>query len=622
MSESTSQKGRPTGVGQGGDFKLAVLAATDIVETIGKTVALKRQGRKFLGLCPFHNEKTPSFNVNPERQVFHCFGCKAGGNVIDFVMKRDALSFIEALKQLGEAAGLEMPRYGVSKEKAGERQQLLDAHAAAVMFFENLLANAELGKAARDYLVERGFNEESVKRFRIGMAPDAWDGLLKSPTMRKFPPALLATAGLVKPRTNGDGFYDTFRNRLMFPIRDENGRTIALGGRVMPGSDDPAKYLNSPETPLFSKSRSIFGLDLARQKIIETGTVAVVEGYTDVIMAHQYGATNVVSPLGTALTEQHVSLLRRFAARIVLLFDADTAGELAVNRAVSLFLTQPVEIAIASIPEDLDPDEYLLKHGLKGFEALLNGAQDALTFKWSQLSKQFNASGDLTAQQKAVEQYLAELAAARGTGPVDAMRWGMALQRVSRLTDVPVDVLNRQFKPARFQNARPAARQPDVAPSPETAVRRPSGPVTARDRAERWILGILLANPSHWQTTQMDVQVDDFTDETRRRLAEVYWQHQRDLGEPVFSEFLGELTEPALTELAVELVEETEALADMNQFLTESVIHLKESRLRQEEKKLMSALRRTSDERLGEQAEVELLRQLQEKSRQPDLRRG
>src|SRR4030095_14332758 len=180
---------------------------------------------------------------------------------------------------------------------------------------------------------------------------------------------------------------------------------IAFGGRVMPGSEDPAKYLNSPETPLFSKSRCIFGLDLARQRIVETRTVAVVEGYTDVVMAHQYGATNVVSILGTAMTEQHVAILRRFADRIVLLFDADTAGDAAVNRAVALFLTQPLEIAIASMPEGIDPDEFLLKHGLDEFNRLLDQANDALTYKWKALARQFAADGSLTGQQKAVSEY-------------------------------------------------------------------------------------------------------------------------------------------------------------------------------------------------------------------------
>jgi DNA primase len=428
-----------------GEFKSQVIAATNLVELIGKSVSLKKAGRNYLGLCPFHSEKSPSFNVDPVKQFFHCFGCKESGDAISFVMKRDRIGFIDALNLLGDAAGLERPQYnGAAKEKIGQRKQLLDANSAAGAFFEKLLADAVIGKAGRTYLQERGFNDESLKNFHIGLAADAWDGLLRSPLMKAYPPQVLAAAGLVKTRdsesSRGSGFYDTFRNRLMFPIRDENGRVIAFGGRVMPGSDDKAKYLNSPETPVFSKSRTLFGLDLARQKIVESRIVAVVEGYTDVMMAHQFGATNVVSPLGTSLTEGHVRILQRFADKIVLLFDADTAGDLAVNRAVELFLTQPVEIAIASMPDGVDPDEFLLAQGLPAFENVLRNASDALTYKWKQLSREFNAHGDdLTGQQHAVQNYLDLLAGARDTGPVDSLRWGAALTRVGRLTGIPVE---------------------------------------------------------------------------------------------------------------------------------------------------------------------------------------
>ncbi|HMB94568.1 MAG TPA: DNA primase, partial [Tepidisphaeraceae bacterium] len=360
------------------DAKTSVLQAIDIVELIGQTVKLKRRGAKFLGLCPFHSEKTPSFTVDPSKQFFHCFGCKTGGNVIDFVMKRDRLEFVEALQQLARQAGIDLPRFGVNKQNTSERQTLLDAHSAACGLFEKLLSHPQHGAAAREYLSTRGFTEESIKKFQIGLAVDSWDVLLRSQAMKKFTPQQLATAGLVKPREGGDGFYDTFRHRIIFPIRDEQSRIIAFGGRIVPGSNDPAKYLNSPETPLFNKSRCMFGLDFAKQKIVETRTAAVVEGYTDVIMAHQFGATNVVSVLGTAMTEQHVTILRRFADRIVLLFDADTAGDLAVNRAVELFLTQPIEIAIASMPDGVDPDEFLLANGVEAFEKLLADAQDAL----------------------------------------------------------------------------------------------------------------------------------------------------------------------------------------------------------------------------------------------------
>ena len=452
------------------DYKQAVLGAVDIIDLIGKTVPLKRRGKNYLGLCPFHSEKSPSFNVDPAKQFFHCFGCKASGNAIDFVMKRDRIEFLEAMRQLGDAAGIERPHTSPqARQAAGQRQQLLDCCSTAAGLFQKLLAHPTAGAAGRAYLAERGFNYQTIQQFQIGLAADGWDRLLRADAMRPFGPGVMAVAGLAKSRENGGGYYDTFRNRLMFPIRDETGRIIAFGGRVMPGSTDKAKYLNSPETPLFSKNRVLFGLDLGRQKIVETRTVAVVEGYADVAMAHQYGATNVVSPLGTALTENHVAILRRFADRIVLLFDADAAGDTAVNRAVELFLTQPVEIAIASLPDGMDPDEYLIAHGAEAFDGILKGAADALTFTWSRMVRQYRATDDLTGQERAVRSYLEVLNKARHGGPVDSLRWGSALARVSRLTEMPVDELNRRFSQA------PAVRKlPPESPGPVAA--GPAGP--------------------------------------------------------------------------------------------------------------------------------------------------
>src|SRR5690349_3742858 len=203
---------------QGSDYKALVLQAVDIVQLVGQSVALKRRGKDYVGLCPFHNEKTPSFHVSPTKQYFRCYGCKVSGNAIDFVIQRDRVTFIEALRSLGEQAGVEMPKYGVSKEKTGERQVLLEAHSAACGFFERSLADEVTGRAAHAYLDKRSIDAASIKRFQIGVALDAWDGLLRSPAMKKYPPALLATAGLVKARERGGGFYDTFRHRLMFPI--------------------------------------------------------------------------------------------------------------------------------------------------------------------------------------------------------------------------------------------------------------------------------------------------------------------------------------------------------------------------------------------------------------------
>jgi DNA primase len=613
------------------DAKSRILQATDIVALIGQTVRLKRRGRDFVGLCPFHQEKTPSFSVSPSKQRFYCFGCEKGGSVIDFVMLRDRVEFKEALRTLAESAGIELPAFKQTKESVSERQILLEAQSAAAMFFEKLLSHPEQGESAREYLAERGFNAESIQRFRIGFAADAWDALLKSAAMKKFTPPQLALAGLVKPREGGDGYYDTFRNRLMFPIRDESGRVIAFGGRVMPGSDDPAKYLNSPETPLFSKSRCVFGLDLARAKIVETRTVAVVEGYTDVVMAHQFGVGNVVSVLGTALTEHHVAMLRRFADRIVLLFDGDRAGDNAASRALELFLSQPVEIAIASLPQGMDPDEFLLAHGADKFNECLAQATDALAFKWNQLVRDLKTENGLTSRQQAVQQYLETLAAARGSGTIDPIRWGAALARVSRLTETPMEELNRRFRIRPGKGRQAVMAQVEDGGVPKSNA--PARTLTARQRAEGFILGLLFAEPSRWHRIQQELKPSDFTDDTLRRIAELFWRHLQDEGEPVFNEFLAVLSDVELKSVAVKWADEVSSLEDPERYLDESLLHIIRERECEEQREIMVELRRSASRELPAttaqspepqrdlSVDKETLRKLQEKARHPDLKR-
>jgi DNA primase len=661
------------------DFKLKVLGATNIVELIGRTVALKKRGKDHLGLCPFHQEKTPSFHVNEERGFFYCYGCKKGGDAISFVKERDRVDFMEALKSLASDAGIPLPVRG-GREEVTDSQICLEANSLAAMFFENMLKDEARGKAAREYLQQRGITPETAARFRIGLAPEGWDNLFRGPLGRKFNPQQLHLAGLLKQRDpeKGTGYYDTFRHRLMFPIRDPNGRVIAFGGRVMPGSDDKAKYLNSPETPVFSKSRCVYGIDLARQRIVETGTAIIVEGYTDVVMAHQFGATNAVSILGTAMTEQHVALLRRFASRIVLLFDPDVAGDIAVDRAVSLFLTQPVEIAIASLGEDLDPDEYLLKYGLEAWDKMIAAAPEALAYKWKQLVRQFSADdgNNLTGQQKAVETYLDVIAQARASGPIDPIRWGLAVSKVAKLTGIPAEQIQRQLKsikvkapagpPAREAmtgsptvsptpggtNREPAPAPRDYRSAPTMEMRRRGGVLSARDRAERWILGTLLLNPGKWQLVQTLLAPEDFTDVRRRRLAEVYWSHQQDEGEPTFSEFLSlleQIAEPSfaedevlsgtddastgvtqisgdsdvsaasLRELAIDVTDEVEVLAakqlDPDATLRAAIDHLQRTRESQEKHKLIAALRRSNEQSLDSTQEADLLKRLQDQVR-------
>ncbi|HWB55069.1 MAG TPA: toprim domain-containing protein, partial [Tepidisphaeraceae bacterium] len=319
--------------------------------------------------------------------------------------------------------------------------------------------------------------------------------------------------------------------------------------------------------------------------------------------AHQFGCTNVVSILGTAMTEQHVNILKRFADRIVLLFDADIAGDTAVDRAVSIFLTQPIEIQIASIPEDLDPDEYLLKHGPEAFNQLLSNATDALGYKWKQLVGRFREhANDLTGQQKALDEYLSAIAAARSTGPIDSLRWGAILARVAKLTGIAVEDLNRKFRPkssnrpSRFSGRdAPQASHPQI---PES--------ITALDRAERQILGLLLLHPEHWNTVQVDIGANDFSGENCNKLAHLYWDHHRHEGIPVFSEFLSILNHANLAELALELVEEWESISkqDVANSIEQAIEYMKRVRREQES--------RSAAANLVEDDAVDVLRHLSE----------
>ena len=402
----------------------------------------------------------------------------------------------------------------------------------------------------------------------------------------------------------------------------------------MPGSQDPAKYLNSPTSPLFDKSRSLYGLDLAKQRLIQGRVVAVVEGYTDVMMAHQFGCNQVVATLGTALTPQHVALIKRFADKIVLLFDPDTAGDTAVDRAVELLLTQEkVDVAIGQLPAGLDPDQVLLQQGAAGLEAIIAQATDPLAYKWTQLHRRYSRDGnDLSGQEQAVAEYLGLLAKARQRGSVDVIRWGSVLTRVSRLTEIPVAELNRRFRHSTSAKTMAGARVAATAAATAGPSAPPVTPVmTGRDRAESMLLAILLAEPRLWGHAQKDVGPADFISSTRRKLAEIYWLHQREEGEPVFNEFMSTLEDPEVKSLAAELVEsrssltETARSADISRDLHDAIAFLQQERRRLLEQKMEAALRQQNPQVSpgdADAAEVDLLRKVAESSKVPNPRRN
>jgi len=346
----------------------------DIVDLVSEYLTLKKAGRNFIGLCPFHQEKTPSFTVNREKQIFYCFGCGEGGNVITFLMKIADKPFPEAIKDLAAKTGVVLPPISSGREAKQKdllKEGIINVNLkAAQQFSRNLFSAA--GSPARKYLQERGLSDDVVKLFRLGYVPDTWRSLTEYFEKNGLSLKLAEQAGLIIPGKEG-GFYDRFRGRIIFPIENVFGETVAFGGRIL-GKGDP-KYLNSPESPVYIKGRNLYGLNKAKEEIRKKGFALIVEGYFDLISLWNAGICNVVATLGTALTKEHLELLRRYTVDVVALFDPDEAGKKALDRSLELFLSAQMKAKALILPEKFDPDEYVKKFGKAKMEELISRAQ-------------------------------------------------------------------------------------------------------------------------------------------------------------------------------------------------------------------------------------------------------
>lgn len=378
-----------------------ILDRANIVEVISGYIPLKQAGRNFKAPCPFHHEKTPSFVVNPDKQIFHCFGCGSGGNVITFVMRQERMEFPDALKLLAEKTGIEIPTQEVKNTQVHElRQQILRVNDLAARYYHhNLLSDkSDLAKNARDYLKSRGLSLETVIKFQLGLALESWDGLLKNLQSQNFSASFLEKAGLLIPssrepigQTQGGGHYDRFRQRIIFPIYDGRGQTVAFGARSLE-KDNPAKYINSPETPLYTKGHYLYGLNWAKDAISRRDSVIVVEGYLDLITPFSAGVENIVASLGTALTVDQVRLIRRYTKNIVMLFDSDAAGQAAMMRSLDLLIEEGMTVKIAALPTGEDPDSFVKKFGPEAFNQCIETADSLFDFKLKFLLKQYSAA--------------------------------------------------------------------------------------------------------------------------------------------------------------------------------------------------------------------------------------
>ena len=436
----------------------------DIVDLISTYVSLSKAGQNFKGLCPFHSEKSPSFSVNPASQYFHCFGCQAGGDAFTFLMKQENMDFMEALRELSQRAGIALPeqRQSTSRTESGlSRERYFHLYQlAASWYHQNLLETPE-AQEARAYLDQRGISRESWATFQLGYVPEGWNGLSHWMERQSVKIEELVHAGLVvrKEKDGSQGFstYDRFRNRVLFPIADTRGQVLGFGGRVMQDDASP-KYLNSPETDLFFKGRTLYGLDKARQSATAAGRFFLVEGYFDVIALHEHGMTNVVAPLGTALTADHVQILRRFVPSVTLVFDGDTAGVNAALRTLDLFLNSGMDVRVLVLPTGEDPDTFIRTKGVEAFRELEARAVTLLDFVVTSVLDKANKNSIQDRVQRA-DEVLAILQKTKN--PLEKDEY---LKVVSERLGIRQDLLRKRLPTLRVRvdTARPTSKVPDV----------------------------------------------------------------------------------------------------------------------------------------------------------------
>ena len=584
------------------DLKERVRDAVDITEVVGSYISLRRQGKAMVGLCPWHDDSRPSLQVNHERQTYRCWVCDVGGDVFNFLMRMEKLEFREALEQLADRAGITIPK-GRGGLAADDKAALWKALGWAADRFHDCLRSHPEAAPARDYLAGRGLAAETIDRFRLGYAPPSWDWLLRQAAAAGIATPDLVRTGLAVARQDRSGHYDRFRGRVMFPIRDPLGRCVAFGGRVLPGSDDPAKYINSPETPLFSKSSMLYGLDTARDAITKSRRAIVVEGYTDCLAARQAGIDDVVAVLGTALGERHAKLLRRYADRIVLLLDGDDAGRRRANEVLEVLLAEPIDVRIARMPAGVDPCEFILERGRDAFEALVAAAGDPLEYRMDEALASLPADAGDDAALASIESVLKGLAAVSPRSPLPPsqrrLREDQVLGRLSRRFGLSRDVLRGRMLELR-DRTRPADEPRD------TPDARPLPRLPAWDRE---VLEVLVGVPDSVGLIVRQVGAAGLESrEARAVLAAAERLHGA--GRHVaLAELLLEIEDPALQSLLVAADETSAARGPVAAH--ERLHHLEDAlRRRSAERQAHASARTLKTSRLDARSEAELLERL------------
>lgn len=452
------------------DFIHDVSSANDIVDVISSYVALKKAGRNMVGLCPFHQEKTPSFSVSPEKQFYHCFGCGVGGNVIDFIMRIENLDFVETIKFLAERAHIPIEEQKQTDRGGSKKELIYQMNKEAAHYFHACLLKSD---TARHYLLERGLSQATIKHFGLGYAPDSWTSLIDFLKAKKYTEQQIFEAGLAGKKETR--YYDTFRNRIIFPIIDLRGNVIGFGGRVL--DDSKPKYLNSPESPVFNKSRNLYGLNFAKNSDLKS--LLIVEGYMDVIALHQADVTNAVAALGTAFTPEHAKIIKRYAQEVILCFDTDQAGQTATMRCIEIMSKQGLPIRVLQQDRAKDPDEFIKNFGKDAFLQLMKSAPNFIEYRIARLREEFDIS-QIEQKIRFVQEAAKVFVSLESDVEAEAY-----VKKIAHETDISADAIFSEMKKLSGRQ-RPVEKRSGTDKTPAKPL-----PLNKRLSAERMLLGLL-----------------------------------------------------------------------------------------------------------------------------------
>ncbi|MDE3066887.1 MAG: DNA primase [Verrucomicrobiota bacterium] len=585
-----------------------VRAASDVVDVIGSYLPLKKAGANFVALCPFHQEKTPSFSVNPHRQIFHCFGCHKGGDVFTFVKEYENIGFVDAVRRLAERAKIPLE----SDQTPGERQtrhlkdQLLEMHEHIAQRWQHCLLNEAAGQAAREYLAKRGVPAEAAQLFRLGAAPDAWDDTVNWARSKGYEPALVEKAGLILRKETSGHFYDRFRGRLIFPICDEQGRVVGFSGRILSGDEKTAKYVNSPETPIFTKSRIFYGLDKSKRAILEAGFAVICEGQLDLIACFLAGVKNVVAPQGTAFTDQHARILKRYTNEAVLCFDSDEAGQNAAVRSLDHLLASGLAMRVAVVPAPHDPDSFIKAFGGEKFGALIQSAEGFFDYYLNRLCRRHDASGDKG--RLAILRGMAE--AVHKTG--SAVLVDTYAQKTALRLGVSPEAVRAEFAKAQSPKSRAQSPEPDES-APEAEPETPSRPPPP----EIWLLKLLLLHDDLAAWAALHLDPNWISHPLARAIAGRRLVAQKDGTWKSLAAFLDDCESPEMRSLVTEAATENRPIPNPEQQLADVILKLRNLFL---DRQIGALTRKATHPEVSEPEKIELLRRQQElrrRRRQP-----